>query len=542
MKKELNQVIDEILEPYPAKTYKKRKEHIVVKTKEDPNPVITANVRTIPGVITARGCCYAGCKGVVMGPVKDMVHITHGPVGCSFYTWGGRRNKAKPEDGGQNFIEYVFGTDMQEKNIVFGGVEKLKQAIKEAIDIFHPKAIGIYATCPVGLIGDDINAVAAEAQKEYGVPVLAFNCEGYKGVSQSAGHHIANNTLMSQVIGTGNNKHKKYSVNMLGEYNIGGDAWEIERILNKIGYNVVATLTGDGSFEHIQNADLADVNLVQCHRSINYIAEMMETKYGTPWIKCNFIGIKATIDTLRDLAKVFDDPYLYKRTEEVIEEELSAIDTDIEYYKERLRGKTACLYVGGSRAHTYQALLKDLGVETIVAGYEFAHRDDYEGREVIPTIKVDADSKNIPEITVEPDKEKYRVIVPKEKAEILRKEGVPFAYYGGMEKDMKDNTMIIDDMNGHEMEEIIKKLHPDMFLTGIKEKYVIEKMGVLSRQLHSYDYTGPYAGFKGAVIFARELARGVYSPAWKYLTPPWKKDPLIDGKLIDEVATAGGEK
>ncbi|WP_446898126.1 nitrogenase molybdenum-iron protein alpha chain [Clostridium sp. LBM24168] len=542
MKKELSQIIDEVLEPYPAKTYKKRKKHIVVKTEEDQSPVIAANIRTIPGVITGRGCCYAGCKGVVMGPIKDMVHITHGPVGCSFYTWGGRRFKSKPEEGGQNFNEYVFGTDMQEQNIVFGGVGKLQKAIDEAVEIFHPKAVGIYATCPVGLIGDDIQAVAAASQKKYGIPVLAFSCEGYKGVTQSAGHHIANNTVMSDIIGTGTHEHKKYSINLLGEYNIGGDSWEIERILNKIGYNVVATLTGDASYEQIQNAHTADVNLVQCYRSINYIAGMMNTKYGIPWIKCNFIGVKGTIDTLRELAKVFDDPYLYKKTEEVIEEELGEIEADINYYREKLKGRTACLYVGGSRAQTYQVLLEDLGIKTILAGHEFGHRDDYEGSEVIPTIKVDADSKNIPEITVHKDEEKYHVIIPNERAEALKAEGLPLEYYGGLVKQMDNDTIMIDDINGHELEKFIKELHPDMFLTGIKEKYVIEKMGVLSRQLHSYDYTGPYAGFKGAVIFARELARGVHTPAWKYLTPPWKKEPLIDGEVADEVAVSGGGK
>ena len=45
---------------------------------------IQANVRTVPGIITQRGCCYAGCKGVVIGPIGDMVHITHGPIGCGF--------------------------------------------------------------------------------------------------------------------------------------------------------------------------------------------------------------------------------------------------------------------------------------------------------------------------------------------------------------------------------------------------------------------------------------------------------------------------
>lgn len=56
----------------------------------------------------------------------------------------------------------------------------------------------ICSTCPVGLIGDDIHAVAAETEKLYGITCMAFSCEGYKGVSQSGGHHIANNTLMKK--------------------------------------------------------------------------------------------------------------------------------------------------------------------------------------------------------------------------------------------------------------------------------------------------------------------------------------------------------
>lgn len=532
MAEDLKKVIDQVLEKYPAKTFKNRKDHIVVKTKEEPNPQIQANTRTVPGIITSRGCCYAGCKGVVMGPIKDMLHIVHGPIGCSYYTWGTRRSKVKSLEGVQNYSEYVFSTDMQDKDIVFGGAIKLAEAIKEAVEIFHPKAIGIYATCPVGLIGDDINAVAVEARRLYGIDVLAFSCEGYKGVSQSAGHHIANNIVFTDIIGKGTREHKKYSVNVLGEYNIGGDAWEIDRILSKIGYNIVATLSGDVEVEDIQNAHQADVNLVQCHRSINYIAEMMETKYGIPWLKVNFIGIESTIKSLRDLAKVVDDPYIYEKTEQVIVEELKSIQEEVVYYRDKLQGKTAILYVGGSRADHYQKLLSDFGIETIVAGFEFAHRDDFEGREVIPNIKTDADSKNIPEITVSKDEERYRVILSKEKYKALQAEGVPLAYYGGLIKTLKEKSIMIDDLNHHETDELLKLLKPDMFLSGIKEKYASQKAGVLSRQLHSYDYTGPYAGFKGALIFAKGLEAGIYTPAWKYVTPPWKTEPSIEGIVV----------
>ena len=91
----MKEIMDKVLEKYPAKTYKSRKEHIVIKKASEAPQKIIANTRTIPGMITNRGCCYAGCKGVVLGPIKDMIHIVHGPIGCSYYTWGARRNKAK---------------------------------------------------------------------------------------------------------------------------------------------------------------------------------------------------------------------------------------------------------------------------------------------------------------------------------------------------------------------------------------------------------------------------------------------------------------
>ena len=530
--------IDNIIENYPAGVFKNRKEHILVKNNEAEQQAITANTRTIPGIITNRGCCYAGCKGVVLGPLRDAVVLTHGPIGCGFYTWGTRRNKGKSEDGGMNLLNYCFSTDLQEGDIVFGGEKKLRKAVAEAIEIFKPKTVMICSTCPVGLIGDDINAVAAWAQKEFGVKVLAFSCEGYKGVSQSGGHHIANNGLIKHIIGTGDAVVGKYAINILGEYNIGGDGWELERILKKIGYNIVSMMTGNGTAEQLANAHKADLNVVQCHRSINYIGEMMKVKYGTDWIKVNFIGVKSTIKSLRSIAKYFDDPDLTKRTEEVISEELADITTQMETYKEICKGKTAALFVGGSRAHHYQKLLEDLGIETILAGYEFAHRDDYEGREVIPTIKEDADSKNIESLELEPDEKHFRVILPAERYERLKEE-IPLNYYAGMMKDMKNGSIVVDDLNHYETEEFLRILKPDIFCSGIKDKYVAHKAGIFSKQLHSYDYSGPYAGFRGAVNFARDITMGLTTPSWKLVNPPWKMEPTLEGSYIGGIENAG---
>lgn len=526
---------DDLLEKYSSKVFKNRKNHITQLELGEEADAIAANTRTVPGIATARGCCYAGCKGVVVGPMKDVVIITHGPIGCAFYSWGTRRNKAKAEEGGQNFIPYSFCTDMRPTDIVFGGEKKLEEGIDEIMEMFSPKAIFICSTCPIGLIGDDVQAVARRTEKKYGITAVGFSCEGYKGVSQSSGHHIANNGLMRQIIGVGDKKPTaKYSVNILGEYNIGGDGWEEERILKKIGYEVVSVFTGNGAFETMKNAHLADLNLVMCHRSINYVAQMMKTKYGTDWLKVNFIGIGATCKSLRMMAEYFNDPELTARTEEVIAEELEAIADDMDYYKSRLKGKTAGIFAGGSRSHHYQMLLNDLGVETIIAGYEFAHRDDYEGRDIIPMIKPDADSKNIEEITVSPDEEMFEERYSEADIAELKEKGVELDTYDGMFPDMNKGHVIVDDYNMYETDELIKSMKPDIFFSGIKDKYAIQKAGVASRQIHSYDYSGPYAGFNGAVIFARDVTMSIYTNVWKFNTPPWKTAALIGGRIGGE--------
>jgi nitrogenase molybdenum-iron protein alpha chain len=533
--KDPEKVKAKLLKTYPTKIARKRAKQIVInKVSPDSSvPVIGANVRTVPGLIGQRGCCYAGCKGVVLGPTRDIVNITHGPIGCGFYSWLTRRNQTDPDasSDGHNFIPYCFSTDMQEKEIIFGGEKKLKKAIQEAYDNFKPKAIAVFATCPVGLIGDDIHAVCREMKDKLGINVFGFSCEGYKGVSQSAGHHIANNQIFKHVIGLDDTIGKgDYRINLLGEYNIGGDAFEIERIFHKCRITTVATFSGNSTIDGFANAHTADLNLIMCHRSINYVAEMMEKKYGLPWIKINFIGAEATAKSLRKIAQYFDDPLLTETVEKVISEEMPAVKAALEEIRPRTEGKRAVMFVGGSRAHHYQELFRELGMKVLSAGYEFAHRDDYEGRGVMDTITVDADSRNIEELEVEPDPIKYRLRKAKDFLEQLKTSGVDVADYEGMMPTMGNGTLIIDDISQYETDMLIDTLKPDIFCAGIKEKYTVQKHGIPMKQLHSYDYGGPYAGFLGAINFYREIDRMVNSRVWGYLKAPWEKSPELTAK------------
>ena len=529
---------EEMLKIYPPKTRKKRQKQILANDPENP-PEIGANTRTVPGLMTQRGCTYAGCRGVVMGPIYDLLQITHGPVGCGFYAWLSRRNLARPRDG-VNYMQYCMNTDLQEDQIIFGGEKKLRQAVQEAYDIFKPKAIAILSTCPVGLIGDDVHAIAREMKGKLGINVMAFSCEGYKGVSQSAGHHIANNGVFKNIIGLDDTPDEaEFTINILGEYNIGGDAWEIDSLLRKCGIHVTATLSGDVSYAQVARAHTAMLNTVMCHRSINYIAEMMEKKYGIPWFKVNFLGADATAKSLRKIARYFESRKLIDRVEEVIAMETAALTPVRTDVTSRCKGKTAALFVGGSRAHHYQDLFADIGMEVVSAGYEFAHRDDYEGRRVLPTIKVDADSRNIEELTVEADPARFRPRKSAEQMAALKEGGFTFNDYEGMMAQMKKGTLVIDDISHHEIEKLIEIYKPDIVCSGIKDKFVIEKMGIPCKQLHSYDYGGPYACFGGAANFYQEIDRMLRTKVWKYVVPPWQKAPQLAASLVHPSKSGG---
>lgn len=525
---------EEVLAKYPKKVAKKRSKGIL---ENEPGAEVQANVRTIPGIITQRGCTYAGCKGVVLGPTRDIINLVHGPIGCSFYAWLTRRNQTRTEsDSEANFIPYCFSTDMQDENIVFGGEKKLALAIREAYENFKPHSIGVFSTCPVGLIGDDIHQVCKKAEEELGINIFGFSCEGYRGVSQSAGHHIANNKIFTDVVGLNDTPKKgKYTVNLLGEYNIGGDAFEIEALFEEMGITLVSTFSGNSTIVDMERSHTADLNMVMCHRSINYIAEMMEKKYGIPWIKINFVGAESTAKSMRKLAEYFGDKEMIAKTEEIIEREMAKVKAVVEEVKKTTTGKRAMLFVGGSRAHHYQYLFQEMDMEIVAAGYEFAHRDDYEGRAVLPNIKIDADSRNIEELDVEADPERY----DSSKQEYKKKkesEGYTFEDYEGMMPDMNKKALVIDDISHWESEKLIEHYKPAVFCAGIKEKYVIQKMGVPLKQLHSYDYGGPYNAFTGAINFYHDIERIVGTKVWSMIKAPWENEPELVGEVCSECA------
>lgn len=419
---------------------------------------ISCDRESVSGSISQRACVYCGAR-VVLNPITDAFHIVHGPIGCASYTWDIRGSLSS----GSDLYRNSFSTDLREQDIVFGGAKKLAAAVDEVVEKYAPKLIFIYATCIVGVIGDDVEAVCREAEKKYHIRVIPVKAPGFSG-TKSQGYKMACNALM-ELIQPHVSQPKAKGINILGDFNLAGEMWIIKNYLKKIGIHVVSTFTGDASYDTLIKAPSAQLNVVQCAGSMVYLAKRMEEEMGIPFIKVSFFGIEDTTSSLLRIAQAVGDESCIRKTEAFTSTEGERLRKFMDTYRDKFKGKKAAIYVGGGfKAISLIRQFNEMGIETVVVGTQTGKKEDYE----------------VIEHLVNP------------------------------------GTVILDDTNPAELETFMKKMHADILVGGVKERPLAYKLGIAFCD-HNHERKHALAGFEGVENFTREINLSINSPVWDYV-------------------------
>ncbi len=412
------------------------------------------------GSVSQRACVFCGSR-VVLYPIADALHIVHGPIGCASYTWDIRGALSS----GPQIHRLSFSTDLQELDVVHGGEKKLYVALCELIDTHKPKAAFVYATCIVGVIGDDVDAVCKRVGVEKGIPVLPVHSEGFKGTKKD-GYRAACDALFQLVGGGSAEGISPLSINILGDFNLAGEIWTIRKYFERMGIEVVSCITGDGRVDDIRRAHGARLNVVQCSGSMIHLAKKLKEKFGTPFIRVSYFGLEDMAQALYDVACFFNDDAVVERTQALVREEMQAVLPRLAEYKRHLRGKRAAIYVGGAfKAFSLVRALRLLGMTTVMVGSQTGNADDY----------------------------------------------------AQLRELCDEGTIIVDDSNPIELSSFLAEKEVDVFIGGVKERPIAYKLGIGFCD-HNHERKVPLAGFVGMVNFAREVYGTVASPVWK-LTP-----------------------
>ncbi len=434
----------------------------------------------VPGA-AAGGCAFDGAK-IALQPIADVAHIVHGPIACEGNAWDNRGSKSS----GPLLYRTGFTTDISENDIVFGGEKRLYRAIREVIEKYDPPAVFVYQTCITALIGDEIEAVCKAAREKFGKPVIPINVPGFVG-SKNLGNKLAGEALLDYVIGTEEPETTTpYDINIIGEYNLAGEIWQIKPLLDHLGIRVLACISGDAHYHEVASSHRAKAAMMVCSKAMINVARKMEERYDIPFFEGSFYGISDTSDALRQIAKLLvqrgapED--LLARTEILIRREEARAWARLNSYRKRFEGKRVLLFTGGVKSWSVVSALQEVGLE--IAG---------------TSVKK----------STEEDKERVKELI-------------------------SDDAHIFDDLPPREMYKMLKEAKADIMLSGGRSQFVALKARMPWLDINQERHHA-YAGDEGMVTLVEEIDKALYNPIWEQIrkTAPWDSEihPLsIEGR------------
>lgn len=419
-----------------------------------------------PGA-TMGGCAFDGAQ-IVLLPVGDVAHLIHGPATCLGQNWN---NRGSRNIHGQ-YYKMGFSTDVSELDVVFGGEKKIIAKCEEIAERYPVKAIFVYTTCVTAMIGDDVHDACRKASDAAGVPVIPIESPGFIG-NKNFGNKIAGDALLEYVIGTKDPEATTpYDINVIGDYNIAGELWQMMPVFKELGINVLSSITGGASIDEIAYAHRAKATLVICSKALLTLAEGLKRKYGIPFAEGSFYGMAEIERTLLLVADMLKSPELKAKVLEYCAVKKAETLAELMPYTAKLKDKRVFVYTGGVKSWSTIYQLEELGMEVIGTS----------------TRK-----------STEQDIDKIR------------------EHFEGTQK------MLLEKGDGRILLGILQNEKTDLLLAGGRNMYTAVKgrfpfVDVNQERIHGY------SGYDGMVELAKQLVYTLTSPVWEVAKrkAPWE--------------------
>lgn len=322
----------------------------------------------------------------VINGIRHVVPLVHGPTGCPLWVSDFVRTRECCEFRGVP-LEPTACTSLDESNVIYGGEGKLLEAVKEADKRYHPDLIVILSCCCSGIIGDDVESVAREAEKSVSCRVLALRSEGFGGDFRS-GYEDAFKVIMGLMEPP--RRKRKGTINIIGarwgptltEFN--QDLDEITRLLDEVEIKVNAVIAGGCTVEEIRRAREVELNASWCYDWGQKLGDLIEERFGIPYSRTGLpYGLKATEEWLLGVAQPLG---MEKQALEVIQRETEGVLPDLAYLGQVLEGKTALIEItefpGPIRALSLARMAEEFGAHPVVINVH-----PYTIKERMPSIK-----------------------------------------------------------------------------------------------------------------------------------------------------------
>ncbi|MCD7865943.1 MAG: nitrogenase component 1 [Clostridiales bacterium] len=246
-----------------------------------------------------------------LGRIGQSAIVIHGALGCA----------ASGIYYHQEQETHWYSTNLNERDTILGGDEKLRRAVICAYEEQNPKVIFIVGTPVVAINNDDVNSCILELEEELGVKILSIYTDGFKTKSPVTGYDIVLHALLRDIVEHDNSQTDDF-INVVTLSENREDLAAVVKILKDLGISY-QLFPRYSEIDGIRKAGRARATICLDADEGGYFAEGLEQLNGVPYIRTEPpIGIRGTRQFIRKLAQALS---IEERASAYIEEQESMV-------------------------------------------------------------------------------------------------------------------------------------------------------------------------------------------------------------------------
>ncbi len=242
-----------------------------------------------------RYTCAIGALQTVVA-IPKAVPILHSGPGCGTMIQGFFERSTGYAGGSTSPC-----TNFSEQEVVFGGINRLRQIITNTYKVLDTDLQVVLTGCTAGIVGDDVESLVDEFREE-GKPIVAVETAGFK-CNNFESHSLVVNAIIDQYVNLyeENNpaRKEKNTVNLFASLPYQDPFWkgnlgEYKRLLEGIGLKVhVLFGPKSGGVSEWQQIPRANFNILVSPWYGLPIVEHLKERYGQPFTQFPHIPVGA---------------------------------------------------------------------------------------------------------------------------------------------------------------------------------------------------------------------------------------------------------
>ncbi len=253
-----------------------------------------------------RSFCALGGAMLTAGAIQGAVPILHTAMGCGGSIYWNQVGSTGYLGAGYCGGMAVPSSNVKEKDIIFGGTERLTEQIENTVKLVEGELYIVLTGCMTDIIGDDIHSVIKEF-REKDINIIGAETGGFKGDGYK-GYDLVLKTVIENYI---EKKSPKISnkVNLWGIVP-GQDAFwrgninNLRALLGKLGLEVNTFFSENDTLEGIKNSGDAALNILVSEVYGIDAAEAFKDVHSVPFITSQLpIGPSATEEFIRKVSR-----------------------------------------------------------------------------------------------------------------------------------------------------------------------------------------------------------------------------------------------